>query len=561
MLKNWGLFLTAIIGAIILAVLGAVPPSPKSADAPADQFSSARAMADIRIIAAKPHPTGSAENEQVRTYLARRMGELGMRVFEDRAMLPERGLARLNRWSGAGKTEQEIVNVIGILPGKDRAKPALMLMAHHDTVWGSPGAADDTIGIASIFEIIRALKEGGTPSRDVIAVLTDAEELGLVGARHFFANNPLADRVGAVINFEARGGGGTSNMFQTSAENGAAARLYARSVSQPSTSSLSTFVYSILPNDTDLTPALQRDYTAFNIANLGRAKYYHSPKIDADALSEATVQQMGMQGLELSRALLSGDEFPKRKPDAVFFDVFGFFTLVFSPFWGWIMLGLAAIFYALSVRGSVKRAEFISGAARMLAFIFIGGLFLFALNWLSGNGKGADYYDRLAAIPELEFLALIGCISALLVIFGRGKFSANEWFGAAIPIFLIGVAGQALAPTAVYFIVIPVFLCGLSTLALARMPARAAQFFAAAMAIPVIGYMIYLGHLLMLGVGPNLLAVATLPAAIATLPALALFPGFSKGAANKSALAGLAICIILALWIRLDPVASTVPVY
>ena len=32
------------------------------------------------------------------------------------------------------------INLIGVLPGKDRSQPAVMLMAHYDTVVGSPGA-------------------------------------------------------------------------------------------------------------------------------------------------------------------------------------------------------------------------------------------------------------------------------------------------------------------------------------------------------------------------------------------------------------------------------------
>ena len=86
-------------------------------------------------------------------------------------------------------------------------------------------------------------------------------------------------------------------MFQTSSGNGAAAKLFARHVKKPSTSSVSILVYNILPNDIDLTPALEKDYVAYNIANIGLAEYYHSPKIDVSALDEGTLQHMGSQGL------------------------------------------------------------------------------------------------------------------------------------------------------------------------------------------------------------------------------------------------------------------------
>ena len=247
MFSKWGPFFLSLCLGIWLALIAILPPSPKGINAPQDQFSAARAMEDIRIIAAKPHPTGSEENAKVRAYLLTRLKALGLETSTSTGELPERPLAWLNRWSGEDAASQSFVKVIGVKASTDRTKPAVLLMAHHDTVWGSPGAADDTIGIASIFEIIRALNSAGPTQRDIIVLFTDAEELGLVGARQFFAWNPLRSSVGVIINFEARGGGGTANMFQTSAKNGNTARLYAKSVKQPSTSSLSTFVYSILP--------------------------------------------------------------------------------------------------------------------------------------------------------------------------------------------------------------------------------------------------------------------------------------------------------------------------
>lgn len=470
MLKKWApLFIALFIG-IALAILAITPPSPQSEDTAADKFSSARAMKDVRIIAAAPHPTGSEENAKVRAYLQNRLKELGTEVITRDSQLGERSLGRLNRWSGEEKAEQTIVNILGVLAGEDSSKPALLLMAHHDTVWGSPGAADDTIGVASILEIVRALKEIGIQNRDLIVLITDGEELGLSGAVNFFKDNPMRNKIGAVINFEARGGSGTASMFQTSAENGDATRLYARSVKEPGTSSLSIFVYSVLPNDTDLTPALEKDYVAYNIANIGRAEYYHSPKIDADALDEGTLQHMGAQALDLTRALLSAPEFPAKKPDATFFDLFGFFTIIYASFWGWIFLVGAVICYGLSASHKDARKEIFGGSLRMLGFLLIGGFLLFALNALSGSGSGANYYDRLAAISKLEVMALFLCLAGFLVLFGQKSLSENERLGAALPIFFLGVVGQALAPTAAYFITLPLLLCGVASVMIFRWP-------------------------------------------------------------------------------------------
>ena len=562
MQNKWTLFLTALMIGLALSFISILPPRPQGLDAPMDQFSATRAMEDIRIIAEAPHPTGSSENAKVRAYLMTRLKSLGLEAQETTGLLPERPLARLNKWSGKTATEQKFTNVIGIRAGTDRSKPALLLMAHHDTVWESPGAADDTIGIASIFEIIRALNVEGQSERDLIVLLTDAEEIGLVGARHFFETNPLRDAIGAVINFEARGGGGTANMFQTSAENGEAARLYAKAVSVPSATSLSTFIYNILPNDTDLTPALKRDYVAFNIANIGRAEFYHSPKIDADALQVSTVQHMGTQGLDLAQALLAADIFPAPKADATFFDVFGLFTVVYAPSVGWILFGLAIILLVMSFDRTAARKDVLTGALKMLGFLVLGATLLFVLNVISGAGRGADYYDRLAAIPKIEIMTLVIGAAIFISFFGKTPLSQNGRVGAVLPLLLLGIIGQALAPTATYFISLALIIYALSVFLLCgTRPQMLKRWSAALLAALLFGYMLGLFHLLIVGIGPDLPSAAILPFALMALAILPLFPALAKRRVLIASGALYLLALTLAVWIRFDPVAATVPLY
>ncbi len=561
MIRAWGPFLFSILLGITLAAFAILPPAQKSAVAPDTEFSAARAMEDVRIIAAKPHPTGSAENAEVRRYLLRRLEDLGATAEETSGLLPERALARLNRWSGESLTEQSFQNIIGVIAGEDRSKPAVLLMAHHDTVWGSPGAADDTVGIASIFEILRAINVEGKPDRDIIVLFTDAEELGLDGARHFFETNPLRKRVGAIINFEARGSGGVATMFQTSANNGNAARLYAKSVRQPSTTSIAVELYKRLPNDTDLTTALGKDYVAYNIANIGRAGYYHSPKADAESLQTSTLQHMGMQGLDLTWALVSAETLPAPKADAVFFDLFGLFTVVFAPALGWVFILITGICLAASYNTSVRPKDVATGAARMMAFVVLGGVLVFGLNWLSG--AGGEYYDRLAAIYKLEGMVLFAGLAVALIIFGRKRLSVNGLIGTALPLFVLGVFLQIRVPTASYFATLAVMLFAIATLTQRRLKTHAMikKGGTALLASIVIGYMFSLFHQLMLGVGPDLPSVAVVPLALLLLAALPSYAGLRPRTANICAGLCLALAGALAMWIRLDPIAATVPLY
>jgi acetylornithine deacetylase/succinyl-diaminopimelate desuccinylase-like protein len=74
-----------------------------------------------------------------------------------------------------------VENVVGVLPGPRPQRAGLALLAHYDSVPGSPGAADD-------YDRCRHRAGGGcAPSsprragRDVMVVITDGEEAGLLG--------------------------------------------------------------------------------------------------------------------------------------------------------------------------------------------------------------------------------------------------------------------------------------------------------------------------------------------------------------------------------------------
>lgn len=561
MRRKWGLCLFAVLAGVALAFLGATPPKAAKPDAPLGEFSSVRAMEDVRIVAAEPHVTGSDANKIVANYLTKRIeADLGLNFIRSEFALSERSVGRLNQWMGTERESETGVNLMGFLPGDGGPDDAVLLMAHYDSVPGSPGAADDAMGVAAILEILRAAKTIEGRKRDLYVLFTDAEEIGLDGARNFFEKDPYADTIGAVINFEARGAGGTANMFQTSAMNGEAVRLYAREVRQPSASSLSVFVYNMLPNDTDLTPALKRDYTAFNIANIGDAEYYHSPLITPDALSEKTLQHLGSQGLDLTRALLTADTLPAKAPDATFFDLFGFFTIIYMPWFGWLFLLAGFAGYASITRRNFRIRPASISAAKMLGFVGLCGVILFALNRLSG--EGGNYYDRLAAIHELEVIAILVFAAFFIAIFAGRKMPLDEQLGIAIPIFALGVAGQVLAPTATYFLPLAIFLSGASLFLLMNWPeALWAKIGVAIMSALIFGYMITLGHLLMLGVGPDMLWVAAVPAAIAVLALAPLMPGFSSRARRFVPAICMVLAIGAALYIRLDPIAVTVPAY
>lgn len=554
-MKRWTGFALAVAAALVLAIIGTTPPGPVPVNASAKDFSAARAMTDVRVIAARPHATGTPENAEVRRHIVARMRAMGMETRETVLPLPPRSTDRMKGWSQGVHAPTEMVNIIGVLPGSDRTQPAVALMAHHDTVWGSPGSSDDTAGVATILETVRAVRERGLGKRDLIVIVTDAEELGLSGAENFFASDPIRDRVGTIVNMEARGGGGRTTLFETSPNNGAAIALYADAVSRPGASSLATFIYSVLPNDTDLSVSLRASKPGYNFAFIGRPGLYHSPKATPEALDQGSSQDMGAQVLALTDALLRADALPASAPDVVFFDVFGLF-LVSYPVWiGWLMAGAIVLGLGFAGRG-LRGKQMAEGAVRMVLLILCAALVLYLLNLLSGASGGANYYDRLAAIPLLEGMAAAASLGFFLLLFRIEQIKARQ-IGAALPLLFIGVGAQAFAPTAAYVVLVPLVLVALAI----NLKGTAGKVAGAVVAALVLGYELYLGHFVMQGVGPTMPFAAVLQIALASLAVLLVWPGLGKPFGRRMAMAALALAAVIALWVRLDPMADTIAVY
>nr|QQZ51950.1 M28 family peptidase [Phenylobacterium glaciei] len=142
-------------------------------------------------------------------------------------------------------------------------------------------------------EVMRVLKAEGTPARDVVLLLTDGEEAGLLGATGFFQSHPLAKQLGFVINMESRGGGGRANMFETAPANGAVIDLFRKASTAPASSSLIVYLYKQLPNDTDFTVPRKAGIAGLNYAFIARQFDYHSPVSTPENLNQGSLQHLG----------------------------------------------------------------------------------------------------------------------------------------------------------------------------------------------------------------------------------------------------------------------------
>ena len=285
----------------------------------ATEFSALRANATLgRILGPKeiPDPVSSDNNAAVRARIRHEFADLGVKTSTYKAFT-------CNAWRGfsfiACATVTDII--AEVVPGEGKA---IVMLAHYDSVPAGPGASDDKSGVVTILESVRALKaRGGQSKHPVIAVITDGEEAGLLGANSFLQNPALKARVGVVVNVEARGTRGQSLLFQTSPGDGKLIDLYAKSVPVMATSSLYAEIYKFLPNDTDLTLFIKQGFPSFNFAFADNVRYYHTPMDTRSNLSHATLQMHGDNMLGMVTALEQTDYASLKGGNDVYISILG----------------------------------------------------------------------------------------------------------------------------------------------------------------------------------------------------------------------------------------------
>ncbi|HEX4565319.1 MAG TPA: M28 family peptidase, partial [Vicinamibacterales bacterium] len=186
-------------------------------------------------------PIGTPENQRARQYIVDQLRLYGfdVRVQETDAHRPE-----------FGRTAR-VSNVIATKRGADPS--AFAIVSHYDSAPESPGAADDAQGVAISLEAARVLGARGDAKHTLLVIVTDGEEVGLMGAAGLTSDRGVMDHLQAYINIEAIGSAGTALLFETGPGNGWIVKPWARTAPHPRGVSFATEIYQRLPNDTDFS--------------------------------------------------------------------------------------------------------------------------------------------------------------------------------------------------------------------------------------------------------------------------------------------------------------------
>ena len=367
------LFILGILGFVFATMM---PQGTTDDEVPLSEFSTKRALEQVKNISQKPHFVGSENHDVVANYLVKELQNLGLETSV------QEGFA-FSDWGTLTKCK----NILARIKGSNSDK-ALLLLSHYDSAphSSSQGASDAGSGVATILESVRVFVYNKTAHKnDIIILFSDAEELGLNGAALFVTEHKWAKEIGLVLNFEARGSSGPSYMLmETNTGNAGLVKEFAEANPKfPVSNSLMYSIYKMLPNDTDLTVFRKNgNIQGYNFAFIDGHYNYHTAQDDINHLDKNTLAHQGEYLMPLlhyfSDANLNSTQSPE---DDVYFTIpYSFISYPFDWVLPMVIIAFVLLLFLIFI-GIGKRIlsfpKIIKGFIPFLGSLFVSGLITF----------------------------------------------------------------------------------------------------------------------------------------------------------------------------------------
>ncbi|GED96316.1 M20/M25/M40 family metallo-hydrolase [Gordonia crocea] len=481
--------IVVLLAVALLSIWDQRPPAPAPVDAPPTQFSAERALRLIDEIAVRPHPVATAEHARVRDRLVAELVTLGLAPTVHRSTgIPPASIDKLTGLVPVSRVD----NIVAVINGTNPTGK-LVLAAHYDSVPSGPGANDDGAGVAAVLEVVRALKQAGPPRNDVVVLLTDGEEIGLLGAEAYVRDHPLGAGRAVVLNHEARGSSGPTVMFRTSPGAAALTGLYADVVPHPAADSTNAAAFRVLPNLTDFTAFEDGGFAGLDSAYVRGSAYYHSRADMPANVGRGSLQQMGENSLAVARVLAGADlvryspaRDEARGPDTVYFRIPPRTLIHVDARWAWVLL-VVAVVLALGVIGLSRIRGMTTWwtvvvAAGAVALLLVATVIAGLAYWWVLTRIRPEFAVLPTATPwnpfwlQLGAVAVAGVVTAFWYPVVRHFGVWTLWCGALVVLTLVGVAAVAVWPQMAPVLVPAPFaaLGGLGAVALGTPMRRAA---------------------------------------------------------------------------------------
>lgn len=421
-----------------LAIVAAGFASACARDIPPVRFSVENARAHVDMLAGTigSRPAGSANNAKARAYLIDQLKLYGFDVRVQDVDAVRADIAMTAR----------VANIIAIKPGARRE--AIGLVAHYDSVPQAPGAMDDGLGVAVCLEAGRVLaaQEGRTHS--LMVILTDGEEVNLMGAAAAITDTEVTGRLRAYLNIESIGAAGDSILFESGPREMPLLDAWASATPWPRGSGYSTEIYKRLPNDTDFTIFKQKDIPGLNFSPVGDSYAYHTSRDTPERLQNATIRHTG-ESIVATAAALDRTDLATGGREARFFDIAARRAFVYAPFTGRVLTIVAVLLAAVAW----VRVLRIAAQRGILAIVvsFLWGVLAIAAS--IGAMVGAAWLLRASREVFHPWYAKPQWLLLLLIAAG----AAAPWYVTRL-IHLFPEGGRSLrAPAAIWALMLPVW--------------------------------------------------------------------------------------------------------
>ncbi len=340
------------------------------------------AQADLRIIAAEPHMSGSAAHKKVRDYIVSELETIGINAQIEKGHV----VSNYKNETANSVTAAYVENIIAKLEGTSDL-PAIALMAHYDSRDSNNGAGDDAAGVVAILAAARELARNNNHLRDVYFIFTDLEEYGLLGSQQFYRDNPIHQKIELVINFEGRGTSGPSTLFETSEGNYSLLK-HSSMATKIKGSSILYSVYKNMNNDTDLSLAKEAGIQGLNFAFADGFFDYHAGGDTAENLSSSSLMDQLNYAIDLSYYFANLEKSPiaddqTQSSNATFFNPIPGSFIVYgknTTYLIGILAILTSLFWLYKQNAVTNVKSTIKGFFISLFTVFIIGLIITVLN-------------------------------------------------------------------------------------------------------------------------------------------------------------------------------------
>ena len=314
-----------IFAMVVFVIRQTLPPDALPSEAPPTEFSAARAIEHIKVITLAPRIMGEPGFEMARDYVMGRLCELGLdpEIQKTRITLPEPLLQYLG-WDV--EPTQNVENITARIEGTE-SQDAILLVGHLDSRVG-PGASDDANGVAVLLETARALRASPPLRNTVMFLFTAPEETGAHGAVAFILEHPRARNVKLVINFDAGGFNGPSELTNTSPNYGWLIRELSKADPYAFGNSSSNG-----GSASDFNPFKFYGFSGYAF-DYARDRRIHTLSDTIENLNPASLQHQGYHALYLTRHFgnLASLQDPKA-PDPIYFNLLRLGLIYYSKTW------------------------------------------------------------------------------------------------------------------------------------------------------------------------------------------------------------------------------------